>query len=331
MPGREADCHARSTMKLSSIAIFSVASSTLATAYVLRWGALINPIKDAIISGVINGRHQDIPEAQASSEINEFVPLIMNDDLLPLFDNAVDILLSPTFEQKFPDWISSVIAALEKYEQSPDFTSATSLLSEYLPHYDYHEAVNQASITLAKSADGWNILKAAVLSISTNPAASKAIDDGLFAVTGLICTLQLTDGSVCDPYKTEDPVVPASTSEPAVSTSSSEPAVSTPSSELVVSTPTIESEVPVSTSEPVVPASTSESNAPVVSSKDVTPVESPTPITTTKSEDNVASGLAPKSPLLPLGRLSPLLLSSLKIPLHLDLPPKNLLLPSPPV
>ncbi|KAE8171953.1 hypothetical protein BKA90DRAFT_22155, partial [Yarrowia lipolytica] len=205
-------------MKISRITVLLATTSVVTASYSLTYAALINPIKDAISNGVVNGRHSDIPLTQAQSEISQFVPLIMNDDLLPVFDNAVGLVLNPKFPDLFPGWINDVIQALDDYEKSPDFVQATELLSKFRTHYDYHEAVNQASITLNSDAPGWGILKGAVLGISDKPGPSKAIVDGLYAVTGLICTLQLTDGSVCDPYKTEEPATSVATTPAPVET-----------------------------------------------------------------------------------------------------------------
>lgn len=187
-------------MKLSNLALLTQLSGCYA-AYSVKNAAVINILKTGISNGVVDARNTDIPEDQARSEIGSFVPLLMNDILMPVFDDLVDHVLTTGFDvDSFPAFISEVEDALEEYEQSPAFSSATSLLSLVRTHYDYHQAVQLASASMEPY---YGILKGAILPLTDEPGPSQAIVEGLFAVTRLICQLQLTDGSVCDPYASE--------------------------------------------------------------------------------------------------------------------------------
>ncbi|KAG5368486.1 hypothetical protein CJU90_0689 [Yarrowia sp. C11] len=197
----------------------------VAAAYQATNTAVINILQTAISNGVVDARSSDIPEEQARTEIASFVPLLLDDILLPVFDHAIDhILVDPFTVDNFPPFITEVENALEEYEKSPNFSSATSLLSLVRTHYDYHLAVQLASTSM----DGYyNLLKNGILPLTDEPGPSSAIVEGLFAVTRLICQLQLTDGTVCDPYSTETDATPSSTASDAVATSD---AVSAPAS-----------------------------------------------------------------------------------------------------
>jgi hypothetical protein len=276
------------TMKLSNILLLTQLSG--AYAYELRNAAVINILKTAISNGVVEARSSGIGKDQASAEIASFVPLLMDDILLPIFDEAVDHVLGEAFTaENFPPFISHVEQALADYEKSPAFSSATSLLSLVRTHYDYHKAVQLASASM----DGYyNLLKGAILPITGEPGPSKAIVEGLFAVTRLICQLQLTDGSVCDPYASEQiqtsaAETPVESSSEASATSAAEP-VSTEAAAESSAAPVSSGAAPVSSgAAPVSSGAAPVSSAPAPVSSGAAPVSSaPAPI---------SSGAAPVS------------------------------------
>lgn len=237
-------------MKFSTLVILAAAWQQAQAQNVIADGAI-----DGFSNGVISAHNSQIDDAQAKSEVDQLIRYIASNPLVyNILDQAGSSVLNGFDEDSFPAFVTAVISSADAYESSPDFTTARSLISEYLPHYDVQQAISnvQSLNTLY-----WGLLTDNVKSFTTDAGVESAVIAGSSRVSQLFFDLGIFN-------------TPTGASSAASSTS----AAATSSSEAVVSSTT--SSAAVSSSSAVSSATSSASSSAAVSS---TPVTSSTPFT----------------------------------------------------
>ncbi|QNP96857.1 YALIA101S01e05050g1_1 [Yarrowia lipolytica] len=272
-------------MKFTTLVLLTAVLQQAKAQNVIADGAI-----DGFSNGVISAHNSEINDAQAKSEVDQLVKYIASNPFIyDILDQAGNSVLVGFDTDSFPAFVTAVINSANSYEESPDFTTARSLISQYLPHYNVQQAINNVQ---SENTLYWNLFTANVKSFTTDAGVASAVSSGSARVSKLFSDLGIFATPTGDTSATPTSAVPTTSASPP-SSSAAPSSSAVPSSSAAPSssaTPT-SSEAP-SSSEAVssTPPSSEGVSSTAVSSTAVssTAVSSETPSSST-SQGNLSS------------------------------------------
>lgn len=179
-------------MKFATLVILAAALHQAQAQNVIADGAI-----DGISNGIISAKNSDINSAQAKSEVDQLIKHIASNPILySVLDEMANGVMSGFDQDTFPAFVTKALNGISSYEGTPDFTSARSLISSYLPHYNLQSAILYAS---SNNELYYGLLTGNIDSYSGVPAVQSAVTSALSGITKFMSDLGLLGGATVGP------------------------------------------------------------------------------------------------------------------------------------